>query len=263
MDGAKSLIHHGSLETIADPAPRPGRATGRGDAAGVPVGGTGYLALRPLPLLFDRRSAGRWREAAGPAVLPANQIARRLFLKNLLDYPCATRLSDALRLHDDAVSDVSLHVSLLLVSSWKQRTAPDFALMDPAEMRVRVRDARVGRLATLGADGRPHLVPICFALEGETLYSAVDEKPKRSKRLQRLENIRRHPEVTVLVDQYEEDWTRLWWVRLDGTATVHEAGPERERGLELLGAKYEQYRAGPPTGPVIAVRIESWRGWRS
>jgi PPOX class probable F420-dependent enzyme len=158
---------------------------------------------------------------------------------------------------------VSLHVSLLLVASWEQGTRPDFVLMDLAEMRERVRDARVGRLATLGADGRPHLVPICFALDGETLYSAVDEKPKRSKRLQRLENIQRRPYVAVIVDHYEDDWTRLWWVRLDGTATVHEAGPERERGLELLGAKYEQYRAEPPTGPVIAVRIESWRRWRA
>jgi PPOX class probable F420-dependent enzyme len=135
--------------------------------------------------------------------------------------------------------------------------------MDPDEMRERVRDARVGRLATIGADGRPHLVPICFALEGEMLYSAVDEKPKRSRRLQRLENIRRRPEVSVLVDRYEEDWTRLWWVRLDGRAEVLEAGPQREHALALLAAKYGQYRAEPPTGAVIAVRIERWRGWAS
>jgi PPOX class probable F420-dependent enzyme len=135
--------------------------------------------------------------------------------------------------------------------------------MDPAEMRERVREARVGRLATLGADGRPHLVPICFAVEGDTLYSAVDEKPKRSRRLQRLENIRRRPDVAIIVDHYEEDWTRLWWVRLDGMARVHESGPEHDRGLALLDAKYEQYRAEPPTGPVIAVRIETWRGWSS
>ena len=130
-------------------------------------------------------------------------------------------------------------------------------------MRERVREARVGRLATLGADGRPHLVPICFAVEGDTLYSAVDEKPKRSRRLQRLENIRRRPDVAIIVDHYEEDWTRLWWVRLDGMARVHESGPEHDRGLALLDAKYEQYRAEPPTGPVIAVRIETWRGWSS
>jgi PPOX class probable F420-dependent enzyme len=135
--------------------------------------------------------------------------------------------------------------------------------MDPDEMRERVGEARVGRLATLGADGRPHLVPICFALEADTLYSAVDEKPKRSRRLQRLENIRRRPEVSVLVDHYEEDWTRLWWIRLDGTADVLEDEAERERVLALLAAKYEQYRAEPPTGPVIEVRIDRWRGWAS
>ena len=130
-------------------------------------------------------------------------------------------------------------------------------------MRERVAAARVARLATLRADGRPHLVPICFALEGDALYSAVDEKPKRSLRLLRLENIRRRPDVAVLVDHYDEDWSRLWWVRLDGTATVHEDGSRYERGLELLGTKYELYRAEPPAGPVIAVRIERWRGWEA
>jgi PPOX class probable F420-dependent enzyme len=135
--------------------------------------------------------------------------------------------------------------------------------MDAEQMRVRVRDARVARLATVGAEGRPHLVPICFALEGDTIYSAVDEKPKRSKRLKRLENIRRQPEVSVLVDHYEEDWTQLWWVRLDGTARVLEGGDERENALGLLRAKYEQYRAEPPTGAVIAVRVERWRSWGS
>jgi PPOX class probable F420-dependent enzyme len=134
--------------------------------------------------------------------------------------------------------------------------------MTQEQMRERVESARVARLATVDAQSRPHLVPICFALEGETLYSAVDEKPKRSKRLKRLGNIRRHPEVTVLVDHYEEDWTLLWWVRLDGSATVLADGTEREHALELLRAKYEQYRTEPPTGEVIAVRIEAWRGWR-
>jgi PPOX class probable F420-dependent enzyme len=133
--------------------------------------------------------------------------------------------------------------------------------MDHDQMRERVEAARVGRLATIDDEGRPHLVPICFALDDETLYSAVDEKPKRSKRLKRLENIRRRPEVTVLVDHYEEDWSQLWWVRLDGTAKVLDEGTEREQALELLGAKYRQYRTEPPTGPVIAVRIEAWRGW--
>jgi PPOX class probable F420-dependent enzyme len=136
-------------------------------------------------------------------------------------------------------------------------------MMDAREMHERVREARVGRLATVDAHGRPHLVPICFVLEGDVLYSAVDEKPKRSKRLKRLENIRNHPEVAVLVDHYEEDWSRLWWVRLDGTATVLDEGPEREHGLALLREKYEQYRSQPPTGPVIAIRIERRRAWAS
>ena len=136
-------------------------------------------------------------------------------------------------------------------------------MMDAGEMHERVGDARVGRLATVTADGRPHLVPICFALEGDVLYSAVDEKPKRSKRLKRLANIRARPEVAVIVDHYEEDWTRLWWVRLDGTARVLDEGPEREHALALLRSKYEQYRSQPPTGPVIAVRIDRWRGWSS
>jgi PPOX class probable F420-dependent enzyme len=128
-------------------------------------------------------------------------------------------------------------------------------------MESRVRGARVARLATVDEDERPHLVPICFALEADVLYSAVDEKPKRSRRLQRLANIRAHPEVTVLVDHYEEDWSRLWWVRLRGKARVLEAGPDHDRALALLAEKYDQYRAEPPRGPVIAVRVREWRGW--
>jgi len=130
-------------------------------------------------------------------------------------------------------------------------------------MREQVAAARVGRLATLDAEGRQHLVPICFALNGDRLYSAVDEKPKRSRRLKRLANIRGNPHVSVLVDHYEEDWTRLWWVRVDGKAEVLEDGPELERALALLGAKYEQYRAEPPLGPAIALQIETWKGWQA
>jgi PPOX class probable F420-dependent enzyme len=135
--------------------------------------------------------------------------------------------------------------------------------MDPSEMRERVRPARVGRLGTIDAEGRPHLVPICFALDGDTLYSAVDEKPKRTRRLKRLANIRRHPRVSVIVDHYEEDWSRLWWVRMDGMAIVFDEGPEVERGLALLREKYDQYRDQPPAGPVIAVSIERWKGWHA
>lgn len=129
------------------------------------------------------------------------------------------------------------------------------------DMRARVESARVARLATIGAEGRPHLVPICFALEEDVVYSAVDEKPKRRRGLKRLENIRAHPDVTMLVDHYEEDWSRLWWVRLDGTARILDSGPEYDRALALLLEKYDQYRAEPPRGPVIAIRVERWRAW--
>jgi PPOX class probable F420-dependent enzyme len=134
-------------------------------------------------------------------------------------------------------------------------------MVDRAELRRLVADAPVARLATIDPEGRPHLVPICFVLADDLLYSAVDQKPKRSPRLQRLENIRLHPQVAVLVDHYENDWTRLWWARLRGPARVLESAPERERPLELLAAKYPQYAADPPRGNVIEIRIEEWRVW--
>ncbi len=128
-------------------------------------------------------------------------------------------------------------------------------------MRRRVAEERVARLATIDPAGRPHIVPISFALAGDTLYSAVDEKPKRSRRLQRLANVRAHPRVAVLIDHYEEDWSRLWWIRLRGEARVIEDGRELEAALDFLAAKYEQYRTRPPSGPVLAVRIDAWGAW--
>jgi PPOX class probable F420-dependent enzyme len=125
----------------------------------------------------------------------------------------------------------------------------------------RLTSARVARLATTDADGRPHLVPIVFAVDGETLYSAVDRKPKRSKKLRRIENARARPDVTILVDHYDEDWGRLWWIRLRGRARVLDDGDERDRALELLRDKYPQYRAEPPDGPVLAVDITETRDW--
>ena len=125
----------------------------------------------------------------------------------------------------------------------------------------RVTTARVARLATLDADGRPHLVPIVFAVDGDTLYTAVDAKPKRSRRLRRIENARARPDVTILVDHYEDDWSRLWWVRLRGRARVLDEGGELERALELLCAKYPQYRLEPPSGPVLAVEVTEVRSW--
>jgi PPOX class probable F420-dependent enzyme len=128
-------------------------------------------------------------------------------------------------------------------------------------MRRLASEARVARLGTIDPDGRPHLVPLCFALDGATFYSEVDQKPKAAKRLRRLENISRDPRVTVLVDHYEEDWPAVWWVRLRGTGRVLEDGPERDRGLRLLSNKYHQYRDMPPQGAVIALEVTEWRGW--
>jgi PPOX class probable F420-dependent enzyme len=127
----------------------------------------------------------------------------------------------------------------------------------------RIHEARVARLATTDPDGRPHLVPIVFALDGETLYSAVDRKPKRSQRLRRIENARVRPDVTILVDHYDEDWQKLWWIRLRGSARVLDEGVERERALVLLQEKYPQYRDEPPDGPVLAVDVSDVREWSS
>lgn len=136
--------------------------------------------------------------------------------------------------------------------------------MDDAELRRRVAVARVARLATLEPDGRAHLVPICFALERDTLYSAVDGKPKRSRDLRRLRNVRERPVATVLVDHYEEDWERLWWARLRGPARVLEAGgAEEARAIALLVEKYPQYRRARPFGPVLAVALDERRGWEA
>jgi PPOX class probable F420-dependent enzyme len=119
----------------------------------------------------------------------------------------------------------------------------------------------VARLATIDPDGRPHLVPIVFVLDGDTLYSAVDRKPKRSTRLRRIENARARPDVTVLVDHYDEDWQQLWWSRLRGRARVLNGGGERERALSLLAEKYEQYRTERPDGPVLAIDVTEVREW--
>ena len=119
----------------------------------------------------------------------------------------------------------------------------------------------MARLATIDPDGRPHLVPIVFALDGDTLYSAVDRKPKRSTTLRRIENARARPDVTILVDHYDDDWSRLWWIRLRGRARVLDDGDEREHALALLRDKYPQYRSEPPEGAVLAVDVTETRDW--
>lgn len=134
-------------------------------------------------------------------------------------------------------------------------------------MRRRVAEARVGRLATVTAEGRPHLVPCCFALDAggdgssDVVYSAVDAKPKTTTALRRLANLRANGAAALLVDHYDEDWSSLWWVRVDGRGLVLESGDRRERALDLLADKYPQYRRQRPAGAVVAIEVTGWRGW--
>jgi PPOX class probable F420-dependent enzyme len=131
-------------------------------------------------------------------------------------------------------------------------------------LRERFAAARVARLATVGRDGAPHVVPITFAVVGETIVHAVDHKPKRTRALRRLENIAAHPAVSVLADHYEEDWRALWWVRADGRARIVDAdGDEGASAVAALAERYAPYRETPPVGPVVVVAVERWSGWAS
>jgi PPOX class probable F420-dependent enzyme len=116
----------------------------------------------------------------------------------------------------------------------------------------------VARLATVDPSGAPHLVPIVFAVAGDTIFSAVDAKPKRTRALRRLANIAANPRVSVLADHYEDDWSRLWWVRADGVARVTDASPA---GLAALVARYPQYRTAPPPGPFLEIAVDRWSAW--
>ena len=125
----------------------------------------------------------------------------------------------------------------------------------------RLSNAAVARLATVNEDGRPHLVPIVFAVQKDTLYFAVDAKPKKTTDLKRLNNIAANPAVSVLADHYEDDWSKLWWVRADGTARVISDRAEAERVIDLLANKYVQHRHARPAGPVVAIHIDRLTGW--
>jgi PPOX class probable F420-dependent enzyme len=133
--------------------------------------------------------------------------------------------------------------------------------MDEAELRRRFAARPVARLATVRPDGGPHIVPVVFALEGDTIYTAVDAKPKRSRQLQRLVNLRREPRCSVLVDHYEDDWQRLWWVRADGEAVVVDDPPRNHRGIAALVSRHPQYREAAPTGPLLVISVHAWHGW--
>lgn len=129
------------------------------------------------------------------------------------------------------------------------------------EALTRFVDVPVVRLATADDLGRPHIVVTTFVVREDVIFTAVDSKPKQSRNLKRLRNVKINPRVSVLADRYEDDWTQLWWVRADGTATVIEDEAEMAEPLRLLGDKYWQYRQNRPDGPVIAVTVEHWTGW--
>jgi PPOX class probable F420-dependent enzyme len=135
--------------------------------------------------------------------------------------------------------------------------------LDPAEARRRLEAADVARLATVTPAGDPHLVPICFALLGDTLYSAVDDKPKASVALQRLANISARARATILADHYDTDWSQLWWARAEGDARrlADATVDEQVSAVAALRAKYPQYRDHRLDGAVLAVDITRWTGW--
>ena len=126
--------------------------------------------------------------------------------------------------------------------------------------RAAFAEARVARLATADAEGAPHLVPITFAVDGDRVYFAVDAKPKSTARLRRLRNIEQNPQVSLLVDEYDEDWRQLWWVRADGRARIFTEGPDAPR--DLLRARYPQYVDVALDGPVVQIAVDRWSGWR-
>ena len=128
-------------------------------------------------------------------------------------------------------------------------------------MRRRISEARVAHLATADAQGRPHVVPISLALDGDLIYFAVDAKPKRTTNLKRLRNIAANPSVSLLVDHYEEDWDRLWWVRVDGKAQLLDDDAEAKRAIDLLVRRYPQYQRARPQGSVVAISIDRITGW--
>jgi len=129
------------------------------------------------------------------------------------------------------------------------------------EARARFAAASVARLGTADAQGRPHVVVVTFAVDGDTVYTAVDQKPKSSGDLKRLRNVAENPRVTMLADHYSDDWGTLWWVRADGRATILDDSQQMAGPLRLLAERYWQYREAPPPGPVLAVTVERWSGW--
>jgi PPOX class probable F420-dependent enzyme len=133
--------------------------------------------------------------------------------------------------------------------------------MDRAEALTRFTRAEVARMATVRPNGNPHVVPITFALDGLRVVTAIDHKPKSTERLQRLVNIESNDHVSLVVDHFVDEWTDLWWVRVDGSATIYFDGSRWSKGIDALSKKYLQYRERPPSGPLIAIDLEDLKWW--
>jgi PPOX class probable F420-dependent enzyme len=135
--------------------------------------------------------------------------------------------------------------------------------VETTDLRRRFASSPVARLATVRRDGEPHLVPVVFALVDDTVYSAVDAKPKRSRVLQRVVNVRADPRCALLVDHYDDDWRQLWWVRADGRGEVVDEPSDTHPGIRALVQRFPQYRDVPPAGPLLVVTVQRWSGWAS
>jgi PPOX class probable F420-dependent enzyme len=133
--------------------------------------------------------------------------------------------------------------------------------LSEGEARARFTTVPAARLATADAHRRPHLVVVTFAVQGDTVYMAVDQKPKSGTNLKRLRNVAENPQVAVLADEYSDGWDTLWWARADGQAAVLSSPEQMAEPLRLLADRYWQYREAPPAGPVLAVTVERWSGW--
>jgi PPOX class probable F420-dependent enzyme len=124
-------------------------------------------------------------------------------------------------------------------------------------------ESPVAMLATVGPEATPHLVPVVFAVHRDVVFTAVDAKRKSTQRLRRLVNIEANPRVSMLVDHYDDDWTRLWWVRADGQAQIHYSGEEMATGYALLRRKYPQYQRLELHGPVVTIDVARWSSWQA
>ncbi len=134
------------------------------------------------------------------------------------------------------------------------------AVIDPLPLEL-ADQGRLGHLATITPAGFPHVVPVVFTVVGGRVVTPIDWKPKTGKTLQRIANLEANPAVSLVVDHYEEDWAKLWWVRMDGSATLHHEGARRDEAIAALESKYQQYRDRPLDGPVILIDVDRVTFW--